>query len=138
MQTSRLQPRERERIKIRLLCKVSQREIGKSLGRSHTTIGRELKRNSSAFGYNPAVADRVAKLRQRKKGDCKIDRCWELEQYIIGKMKDNKNGGWTPEQIAGRWNEEHQEKNAVTISYETIYRWIYEGEGRYKGLYLHH
>jgi IS30 family transposase len=136
MQKSRLNSRERERIGIRIGCHVPYREIGRNIGRSHTTISREIKINSTVCGYNPAVADRAAKLRQRNKGGCKIDHCFELERYIIEKMKLDPTDNWTPEQIAGRWNKFNSALYGVTISYETIYRWIYEGEGRFRGLYL--
>lgn len=135
MQIMRLNSRERERIGVRIACHVPLREIGRAIGRSHTTIGREVRRNCTIAGYNPAVADAAAKLRQRKKGGCKIDRCYELERYIIEKMKQTPDDSWTPEQIAGRWNKCDGVLSGVTISYETIYRWIYEGEGRFKGLY---
>jgi len=35
------------------LCRLSLREIGRRLGRSHSTISRELKRNGPAFPTSP-------------------------------------------------------------------------------------
>ena len=47
--------------------------------------------------------------------------------------------GWSPEEIAGRLREHPPDEVAnckdKTVSYESIYNYIYEGEGRYGGLY---
>ncbi len=48
-----------------------KREIGRIMGRSHTTIGRELKRNSlSKAGYKPARADIMAQVEGAGSANC--------------------------------------------------------------------
>ena len=54
-------------------------------------------------------------------------------------MKGLLEDGWSPDEIAGRLKK-HPPKEVrgckdKTVSYESIYNWIYEGEGRLGGLY---
>ena len=58
-----------ERIEIARLRREGKSfcEIGRLLGRHHTTIGREFRRNSlPKSGYKPALADHMAYCRCRR------------------------------------------------------------------------
>ena len=67
----------------------------------------------------------------------------KLEKYANEKLKkyvdDRLKEGWSPEEIAGRLFEYPPDEVASckdkTVSYESIYNYIYEGEGRFGGLY---
>ena len=61
-----------ERIEMSRLYEAgtSRREIGRIIGRSASTVGRELRRNRlPRGGYKPASADRIA-LSRRGAGGC--------------------------------------------------------------------
>ncbi len=77
MQT-RLNIEEREKVFYYLTLNKSYREIGLLLGRSHTTIIREIKRNNKEGEYSPSRAEDLSRRRykkcgRRKKIDTNID-----------------------------------------------------------------
>ena len=103
------------------------RAIGRLMGRSASTIGRELRRNALPRGeYKPGSADRIALSRCRRLS--RIERLSPLRSYV----GDSLAMGWSPEQIAGRLKLEGSEH---TAGVETIYRFIYRPAVRREKLY---
>src|SRR5260221_13562264 len=95
----------------------SCRKIAAGLDRPASTITRELKRNiGSHLAYRPRFADDQAWGR-RWRGN-KLSRNWPLQELVLGLLTN----GWSPEQVAGRLK---YEKAKITVSHETIYRFIY-------------
>jgi len=95
----------------------SFRKIAASLGRSASSISREINRNQGRqVGYRPVYADERAWAR-RWRGS-KMARQPGLQKLVL----DRLSGGWSPEQIAGRLE---REKADLRISHESIYRFIY-------------
>ena len=93
------------------------RGIGRLMGRSASTISRELRRNAlPRSGYRPVSADRIALVRRRRQS--RIERLGSLGAHV----RDRLGMGWSPEQIAGRLRLEGAEH---TVGVETIYRFIY-------------
>ena len=98
------------------------REISRKLGRSPSTISRELSRNRNGDHYVAIYAqaragERVIKARHRHPLKNK-----SVYKYVIKKLRS----GWSPEQISGRLREvEHPREPHWQISHETIYAWIY-------------
>lgn len=114
---------ERELIFLYLNQGKSYREIGKLIGRNHGTIVREVVRNQIDNGiYSVLKAQALAKTRrsQSKIGVRKLDHSG-LADYVITRI----GWGWSPETIAGRLK---TIKSQVTVSHETIYRFIYQKE----------
>lgn len=117
---------ERERLFGLLKQGKSLRSIGKELGRSHTTLAREIQRNSK-FGraYIPCKAqaryDRVT-VRQRKKGPLK-----NPGVYLY--VRENLRKGLSPQAIAGRLS---LDIPGESITPETIYQYIYQTAKRRK------
>ena len=102
-------------------------EIARLMGRHHTTIRRELKRNSlPKGGYKPASADRISLSRRRRRS--RIERLSPLRAPVDGHLAM----GWSPEQIAGRLRLEGSEHK---VSHESIYRYIYRPKVRPRRLY---
>jgi len=99
---------------------LSLREIAKKLGRSHTSLSRELHRNAKyGNSYLPCRAQKKADkrtVRQRRKAPLKSSLVY---LYVRGHLRL----GWSPEQIAGRIKIDHR---GETIDDETIYRYIYQ------------
>ena len=103
------------------------REIGRLMGRSSSTISRELRRNALPRGeYKPGSTDRIALSRCHRLS--RIERLSPLRSYV----GDSLAMGWSPEQIAGRLRLEGSEHIAGV---ETIYRFIYRPAVRRKKLY---
>jgi IS30 family transposase len=92
-------------------------QVAAALGRSTSSVSRELRRNSGTqVGYQPSYAHEQARAR-RWRGS-RLERDAELRGLVLGQLQL----GWSPEQIAGRLQ---RHKAAVTISHESIYRFIY-------------
>ena len=72
----------------------SYREIGQQMGRSHTTISRELKRNTGGNGYRHKQAHEMAQQRHKDKPKT-IKLTDELKDRVRAKMEL----GWSPEII---------------------------------------
>jgi transposase, IS30 family len=126
------QLQEWERIEIgRLLSAgLSRSEIARRLQRNCSTISREIERNRwPARSYQPVTAERRAYRRRHAKRVSKIERLSRLQRRI----RDRLAMGQSPEQIAGRLR---LEKHSLTISHESIYRFIYSRAGRREK--LHH
>jgi transposase, IS30 family len=108
-----------ERCTIAQLHQAGQpvRQIAAALGRPPSSVSRELKRNSGIqVGYKPSYAQEQAAAR-RWTGS-RLERNAELRALVLGWL----SRGWSPEQIAGRLKQRHA---LVTISHESIYRFIY-------------
>jgi IS30 family transposase len=116
---------ERDEIFRLLKGGISRREIAKQLGRSVSTVSREIARNSEYLGYLPDTAQRKAAGR-RCSWYFKIDRYPELKTALL-------------EGLARRWSPDHIAATCygkTTFCQETIYRYIYHSEWAIKhGLY---
>jgi len=112
--------KEREIIQMRVWEKKSIRTIAKELGRSASTISRELKRNCPPGRrvYTPRVAQKKAQNRIQARAKRYRLKNPLIREYVISKLKDN----YSPEQIAGRLSVDHQK---LRISHEAIYQFIY-------------
>ena len=120
---------ESERYHVYTLQKQGQslRSIAKGMGRHHTTLSREIARNTGGKGYRYKQAQRFAETRHKTKPKA---RQWnpELEAYVVEKIKQR----WSPEQISGRLSQE----NKLTVTAETIYRFLLAEQKAGGQLYL--
>jgi transposase, IS30 family len=114
----RLTPEERDRIAVLRARKKTWRQIGKVLGRSHTTLMREWRRNKKKGQYGPLAAQRKAEKRQRVRHR-RLRLGSRVRQEEVERMIMD---GWSPEIAAGRINFEAKRH---VMSHEAIYQWIY-------------
>jgi len=119
----RLGNQERESISRGLAQKRSIRAIGREIGRSPSTVAREIKRNSGKMGYRAFSASRRAKTAaaSRKKGKSKIAKQEALRRYVLEKLKED----WSPREVSERIKIEYSWNVAMQISHEAIYQYIY-------------
>jgi len=114
----------------------SLREIGRRLGRHHTTISREIIRNGpeypeDVYWYDfthPRAIERSHKARHHRRQNQS-----KLLAYVTAKIRLD----WSPEAIAARLKLEYPDDDEMRISHETIYRWIYRDASRNGDLYHH-
>jgi IS30 family transposase len=127
---------EREKVELHLRASESLRSIAVMLHRDHSVIVRELQRNTCRDGtYRAVKAQEYAEKRKGKKRKRKIETNEELKRYIVKRMIDEQ---WSPEQITGELKKRLEPwMNGKGVSHETIYTFIYEGQGRFIGLYQH-
>mgnify|MGYP003932523643 CR=1 FL=1 len=119
----RLGNKERESISRGLAQKKSIREIAKEIGRSPSTVSREIKRNSGKTGYRAFSASRraITAAGSRRKGKSKVAKQSVLRQYVLEKLKEE----WSPQEISERLKKGYSWDMTMQISHEAIYQYIY-------------
>ena len=112
---------EREEISRAIAGGHSARAIARTLGRSHTTIAREIDRCGGRWRYRAHAAEREAWRRQRRPRPTKLELSPELRRLVAERLKEDNS----PQQIAGWLKLEHPDNEAMRVSHETIYRALY-------------
>ena len=117
-----LTPTERGQMQALLDNGQSQRAIARRLGRSPSTICRELSRNGGASrAYD---AERAQRRYTSARKECRRTTSMSylpLRRYVIDKITD----GYSPEQVSGRLWLDHPGETRMRISHESIYRTLY-------------
>lgn len=122
---------EREKIQSMMWEKRSIREIAKAIGRSPSSISREVNKNVPLKrSYRPRLADLRAQEKRKSRGRKLRLKNQFIRRYVILHLKK----GYSPEQIAGRLTIDHPDES---LSHEAIYQYIYaqvnkEGRGLLK------
>ena len=108
---------EREEISRGLARGESCRVIGARIGRSHTTIAREVKRNGGRERYRAHEADEAARgaARRPKRGKLAVNP--RLRAVVEEKLEQ----GWSPQQVSGWLGRNHAGQLAMQVTHETIY-----------------
>ena len=113
---------EREQIKDLHRAGVSIRTIAAELGRSPSTVSRELKRNTiSTRGYLPHTAHRLSVARRARPREPKLLANNALRAYVQAKLTKK----WSPQQISNRLVRDFPTTPEMRVSTETIYQAIY-------------
>lgn len=112
---------EREEISRGLCTQCSLRSIARRLGRSPSTISREVCRNGGPECYRAARSDQAAWDRARRPKLCKLACRPSLAHTVSTKLQLN----WSPEQIAGWLKRVHPGEAHNQVSHETIYRSLF-------------
>jgi transposase, IS30 family len=102
------------------------REIARRLGRSPSTVSRELRRNLKRHDKNVYDADLAharARDNARRKRDGVLVRDPELREVVRAKLEDT----WSPQQIAAWLRTEYPDQPDWHLCHETIYRALYLG-----------
>jgi IS30 family transposase len=118
---------ERIRIADRLLEGASVRAIAAGLGRSASTVSREIKRNAQPDGrYRPHAAHARAAARRPRPKARRLDACAELRGVVwrhLGKKR-------SPAQIAAMLRGRFPGRPEMHVCHETIYQALYvQGRG---------
>jgi IS30 family transposase len=120
-----LSAEERAAIMIERARNTSVRVIARLLGRSASTITRELARNhtESACGYDATSAARAYRgRRERSRRHPKLAAAsalyWQVHHGLVYRR-------WSPQQIAARLRQMHPDSPNERVSHETIYAAIY-------------
>lgn len=123
---TQLSKTERQEIYLLRQKEYSLRDIAKAIGRSPSTISRELSRNKVNGEYLPDKADMKAYQRRYwvMTEPQKVQSHPALVQYIEKNLK--RRHPWSPETIAGCWNQERAPIEGYTISTPTLYKYLYK------------
>lgn len=108
----------------------SHRRIARQLGRHHSCISREIKKNLCfGGGYYPGPAHDNFRLRLRRPKERKPDKNPALWIYILSLLERR----WSPMQISRHLSETHPDDSSMRLSPESIYQAIYiQGKGSLK------
>lgn len=100
----------------------SIRKIARLLGRSPSTISREINRSPTPSSYHAKSANQAAYARRENSGrGKKLAPGTVLWEIVSGLIKV----GWSPEQIAGRLRRMNPDDPSKQASHETIYAALY-------------
>jgi transposase, IS30 family len=124
---------ESERLQIYFLLGqgFSQAATARLIGRSPSTICRELQRNfnEKLDEYLPDTAERKAQARKKiPRKICYTDKCPELKEFILKQLTGEDR--WSPEIISNNFPKD----SGLNYSTESIYQYIYSVEGRKQNL----
>jgi IS30 family transposase len=106
---------ERYYIEIEKKTGKSLNKIAHALGRSQSTISRELHRNTGKRGYRHKQAKCLAQERHKNKL-----KAVKMTDAIKQQVNQHIEQDWSPEQIAGRLKHD----GVVNLHHETIYQYI--------------
>lgn len=112
---------EREEISRGLVARTSIRAIARQLGRSASSISREIARNGGVQAYRGADAERRAWSQAERPKTCLLASNEPLRRVVAEKLQ----GNWSPQQIAGWLQEVHHNDRTMQVSHETIYRSLF-------------
>ncbi|AZQ74750.1 IS30 family transposase [Streptomyces luteoverticillatus] len=125
--------REDERIHIadRLREKATVRAIAAELGRSPSTVSREIRRNRTIgtrgqWYYRPHAAQARADARRPRPKPGKIGQNPELRDFI----QEHLTRRWSPEQICHALRRQFPDRPEMHVTHETVYQALYvQGRG---------
>lgn len=126
---------EREEISRALVIGHSIRAIATRIGRSPSTVSREIERNGGRVGYRANQADSAAWDRAHRPKRCKLAENRALARVVTDKLRLL----WSPEQIAGWLKHTYPCDETFHVSHETIYRSLFiQARGALKKELLEH
>ena len=113
----RLSLEEREEISRGLAGGESLRSIARQLGRSPSTVSREVAAHGGARRYRACTADKAALRRMRRPKPAKLAQCHRLRSAVESKLELR----WSPQQISGWQVRTFPDDAEMRVSHETIY-----------------
>lgn len=121
----RLTLAEREEIRVALERRVRLTAIARALGRSVSTISREVAANGGRGGYQAWAAHQRAEARSRRPKPTRLSH-GPLAEVVTERLER----WWSPEEIARRLPIEFPDDPMMRVSHETIYQTLFvEGRG---------
>ena len=112
---------EREEISRGIVGHQSARLIAHQLGRSPSTISREIINNGGRLKYRATHADTQAWKRAKRPKQPLLAQKHELKETVTAKLSKN----WSPEQISGWLKLTYPDDLSMHVSHETIYKSLF-------------
>src|SRR5215469_12245920 len=113
---------EREEISRGLCARRSIRQIARVIGRSPSSVSREIARNTPHWWqYRAHTADQRAWDRALRPKPCHLARHRQLAQLVAQKLRLQ----WSPQQVAGWLAREFGDAKSRRVSHETIYKSLF-------------
>lgn len=112
---------EREEISRGVAADLSTRGIATALGRSPSTVSREISRNGGRGRYRASNADARAWEAARRPKACRMAQRPRLRRLVASQLRLD----WSPEQISGWLRNRFPGNEDMQVSHETIYRSLF-------------
>jgi len=120
---------DRDEIAVLRAAGHSNAAIAAAIGRSASTISRELRRNALDTGrYSAQVADGAYMERRQR------DAVLECDKRLARFVRDRLTEGWSPQQISG-WLRSGAEPGLRALAMETVYAFIYRARQKAEELW---
>src|SRR3954471_20631263 len=97
------------------------RAIAARLGRSASSVSREIGRNGGPRNYRAAKADERAWDRARRPKRCLLAKNDRLRDVVAKKLGED----WSPQQLSGWLMSHYPDDEAMRLSHESIYRTLF-------------
>ena len=134
MSYTHLNAKERHTLMYLSQYRLSSREIGRRLGRHHSSIARELRRNAHICGgYRDDTAHHMAEDRRKQPRHIRRWANGPLTAYVLSRLRED----WSPGTIVGRLKLDFPRSRNMCLSVEQIYQWIYRDAAASGLLYRH-
>ena len=122
----RLSLDEREEISRGIASGESLRSIAERLGRTSSTVSREVRINGGCDRYRAVTAHRASRIRAKRPKTMKLEECPRLQETVEEKL----SLWWSPAQISLWLESEYPDDEEMRVSHETIYQSLYvQGRG---------
>jgi IS30 family transposase len=118
---SRLSLEEREEIRAGIQGGLSFAAIARSIGRSPSTVGREVNGNGGRARYRAVAADAAAYRRSLRPKPAKLATTPALRARVEELLVER----WSPQQISARLKLEFADDQGMRVSHETIYQSLF-------------
>ncbi len=112
---------EREEISRGLVAALSLRQIAAQLGRSPSTISREIGHNGGRIKYRAMAADSRSWQQACRPKSCLLATNRSLQAVVAEKLAQH----WSPQEVSGWLEAEYPYNEAMRVSHETIYRSLF-------------
>ena len=122
----RLSLDEREEISRGIAMGESLRSVAERLGRSSSTVSREVRINGGCGQYRAVEAHRASRRRAKRPKVMKLEECPRLRETVEEKL----SLWWSPAQISLWLESEYPVDEEMRVSHETIYQSLFvQGRG---------
>lgn len=112
---------EREEVSRGIAAEASVRQIAAGIGRSPSTVSREIARHGGRNRYRASEADSEAWDQGRRPKPCRLAIHHRLQRVVANKLSLD----WSPAQISGWLKLEFPGEESMRVSHETIYRSLF-------------
>jgi IS30 family transposase len=112
---------DREEISRGLAENLQYQQIAVLISRNPSVVSRDVARHGGRGAYRAVAADETAAADRARPKAYAVDRSPRLRAVVMELLKV----GWSPASIAGRLPYDYRDDQAVRVSHEAIYQWMY-------------
>lgn len=112
---------DREEISRGLAEGLEYKQIARLIDRNPSVVCRDVARHGGRTQYRAVTADESATAGRRRPKPYAVDRSPRLRAVVTELLRT----GWSPASIAGRLPYDYADDQAVRVSHEAIYQWVY-------------